>query len=115
LSGKGAGRLIAADRTAASGVAVAGWCERDDQDTAFDLGAHQPVRGRRCRVEKRVAGPHVGDVVDPEVGMLEQVSGLNVNLELILVAEEIGIKTLLRHFRYCNTSDYTIEWLITAH
>jgi len=47
--------------------------------------------------------------------MLEQVSGLNVNLELILVAEEIGIKTLLRHFRYCNTSDYTIEWLITAH
>jgi hypothetical protein len=41
--------------------------------------------------------------------MLEQVSGLSVNLELILVAEEIGIKALLRHFRHCNTNDYAIE------
>jgi hypothetical protein len=36
------------------------------------------------------------------------VSGLSVDLELILVAEEIGIKALLRHFRHCNTNDYTI-------
>jgi hypothetical protein len=86
---------------------VAGWCERDDQDTAFDLGAHQPVRGRRCWVEKGVTGPDVVDVVDPEVGMLEQVGCLSVNLELILVAEEIGIKAL-RHLRHCNTNDYTI-------
>lgn len=41
--------------------------------------------------------------------MLEQVSGLSVNLELILVAEEIGIKALLRHYRHCNTTDYVIR------
>jgi hypothetical protein len=40
--------------------------------------------------------------------MLEQVSGLSVNLELILVAEEIGIEAFLRHVRHCNTNDYTI-------
>jgi hypothetical protein len=41
--------------------------------------------------------------------MLEQVSGLSVNLELVLVAEEIGIKALLRHLDHCNTNDYKIE------
>ena len=54
--------------------------------------------GRRLgRVEEGLAGPDVVDVIDAEAGMLEQVRGLSVNLERILVVEEVGIESLLRH------------------
>jgi hypothetical protein len=39
------------------------------------------VRGRLSRVEQRITGPYVIDVVDPQVRMLEQVRGLGIDLE----------------------------------
>jgi hypothetical protein len=53
-----------------------------------DLGAHQPVRRRFRRIDKRVAGP---DVVRTQVGVLEQVRGLRVDLEGLLV-EKVDIE-----------------------
>ena len=38
--------------------------------------------------------------------MLEQVRGLGVNLERILVVEEVGIESLVRHDRHCITNEY---------
>jgi hypothetical protein len=55
------------------------------------------VSRRGCRIEQRVAGPHVVDVIDTEMRVLEQVSGLSVDLKRILVAEEIRIELFLTH------------------
>ena len=38
---------------------------------------------------KRVAGPHVIDVIDSEVRMLEQVRGLSVDLERVFLIQQI--------------------------
>jgi len=45
------------------------------------------VRWRNCRVEQRIAGPHVIDVVHAKVGMLEQVCSLHVDLEDVLTVK----------------------------
>jgi hypothetical protein len=65
----------------------------DDEYATIDIGAHQPVCRRDRRVEKRIAGQHVMDVIDAEVGVLEQVRGLCVDLEWVLILEEIELET----------------------
>jgi hypothetical protein len=42
------------------------------------------VRGRPGRIEQRVTGPDIIDVVDPQVRVLEQMRGLGVDLERVL-------------------------------
>lgn len=89
--------LVAADGSATARIAVAGGSERDHQHPASGLAAHQPVRRGLGRVEQRTAAPHVINVVDPKVWMLEQVRGLRVDLERVLVVEQIRIESLARH------------------
>ena len=53
--------------------------------------------GRRLgRIEERVRAPHVVDVLNPEVRVLEQVCGLGVDLERIVVIEQVDVERL-RH------------------
>jgi ABC-type phosphonate transport system ATPase subunit len=49
------------------------------------------------RVEERVACPDVIDVLQAKARMLEQVRGLRVDLEGVLVVEDIRIKALTAH------------------
>src|SRR5690348_3661266 len=44
----------------------------DHEHPAPDLGAHEPVRWRLGRVEQRVAGPHVINVIDSKCGCLNR-------------------------------------------
>jgi hypothetical protein len=77
-----------------AGTGVGRRCGRgdwDDQDLAGNLAAHQPVRWRLCRVEQRAADPYVVDVVDAEVGVLEQVRGLGVDLERVFLVEQVQV------------------------
>ena len=60
------------------------------QHPAGDFGAHQPVRWWFRRVEDRVVGP---DVVQPQVGVLEQVCGLGVDLERVFV-EQVEVEAV---------------------
>ena|ERR1039458_9873207 len=71
--------------------------------------AHQPVRWRRGRVEERVADQNVVDVIDTEVRMLEQVCGLSVDLEGVLVVEEVEVKSLLPAPEDCITNEYAVR------
>lgn len=75
------------------GIAIACRCQRNDQHPPRDLGARQPVRRRLRRLEERIIGPEVVDVVQPQVGMLEQVCGLRVDLERVFV-EKIEIEAV---------------------
>jgi hypothetical protein len=43
------------------------------------------------------AGPHVIDVVDAEVRMLEQVRGLGVDLERVFLIQQVQIEPLTSH------------------
>jgi len=54
-----------------------------------DLGAHEPVRWRLGRIEQRVAGPHVINVIDSDVRMLEQVRGLGVDLKRVFLIQQV--------------------------
>jgi hypothetical protein len=55
------------------------------------------VRWRLGRIEQRVTGLHIPDVVDPKVRVLEQVRGLSIDLERVLIIEEVGIGPLIGH------------------
>lgn len=55
--------------------------ERHGQDAARYLSDHQPVGGWLGRVEQRLAGPHVAEVIQAQTLVLEQVTGLLVDLE----------------------------------
>jgi hypothetical protein len=58
------------------------------------------VRWRLGRVEQRVAGPYVIDVVDAEVRVvrvLEQVRGLGVDLERVFLIQQVWIEPLTAH------------------
>ena len=63
--------------------------ERHGQDASGDFGDHQPVRGWPCRVEQRSAGPDVADIVKTQTRMLEQVTGLLVELERPVLVEVV--------------------------
>ena len=85
--------LVASDWSAASGVAVACRCQWNHQHPAGDFGAHEPVRWWFRRVEEGVVGPDVVDVVQSEMGVLEQVCGLGVDIEGILV-EKVEVEAV---------------------
>ena len=70
-------------------VTTARGSQGDHEHPAAGLGAHEPVRWRLGRVEQRVAGPYVIDVVDAEVRMLEQVRGLGVDLERVFLIQQV--------------------------
>ena len=88
LDGKRLRCLVAADRAATARIIAARRGQRHQQYPAADLRAHQPVRRRLRRVEQRIAGPHVIDVVDSQVRMLEQVRSLGIDLERVLLIEQ---------------------------
>jgi hypothetical protein len=71
--------------------------EGHHEDCAVDFGDHQPMGGWFGRVEDRIGRPDVVDVVDAQAWVLEQVGGLSVDLERILVVEQIQIEQPVRH------------------
>lgn len=83
--------LVAADGSASAGIAAPRRSDGYDQHDAPGLRDHEPVGWRLGRIEQRVVGPDVEDVVHPQVRMLEQVRGLGVDLEGLL-AEKVRIK-----------------------
>jgi hypothetical protein len=89
------GCLVAADRPAAAGIATPGRRQRDDRDSASNLGAQQSVRRWLGRVEQRVACPHVLHVLLAEMGMLERMCSLRLDLEGVLVVEDVRIEVLM--------------------
>lgn len=78
-------------------VTAARGSQRDHEHPAADLGAHEPVGWRLGRVEQRVAGPHVINVIDSEVRMLEQVRGLGVDLKRVFLIQQVWIEPLTAH------------------
>ncbi len=99
-------RLIAANGSAPAGIAISGRCQWNHQDPTGHLGAHEPVRWRNRRVEQRIAGPHVIDVVHAKVGMLEQVRSLRVDLEDVSTVEKVQVESL-SHTSYCIPNNYS--------
>jgi hypothetical protein len=71
--------------------------QRDHEHPAADLGAHEPVRWRLGRVEQRVADPHITDVIDSEVRMLEQVRSLGVDFKRVFLIQQVWIGPLTAH------------------
>lgn len=71
--------------------------KRHHQDCALNFSDHQPVGGWFGGVEDRIGCPDFADVVDAQAWMLEQVGGLSVDLERILVVEQIQIEQPVRH------------------
>ena len=87
-----AGCDVAADRAALGGVGGIGWNERYDEHLTSDFGHHQPVRRRYRWIEERIGLPHLVDVVDAKPRVFEQVGGLVVDLEGVLVVKEIEVE-----------------------
>ena len=85
---------VATDGTAFARVAGVRWCQRHCQDLAGDLGNHEPVGRWFGGVEQGIAGPDVTDVVQTQVGMLEEMTGLPVNLERPVVIQPIDVEPL---------------------
>jgi hypothetical protein len=50
------------------------------------------VGGRSRRIEERVGGPHLKNIGEAKMRVLEQVSGLQVDLERIITVEQFEIK-----------------------
>jgi len=57
------------------------------------------VRWRLGRVKQWVAGPHVINVIDSKVWMLEQVRGLGVDLKRVFLIQWVQIEPLITHVR----------------
>lgn len=86
--------LVAADRSAPGGIARARRCDRHDQDFVSYLGPHEPVRRWFGGVEERVTGPDVENVLHAQMRVFEQVRGLAVDLERVLLVEGVEIEEL---------------------
>ena len=99
---------VAADGAAAVWVAVAGGGEGHHKDGSLDFGDHQPVRGRFGGVEHWVGCPNIADVLDAQAWVFEQVGGLGVDLERVLVVEQIEIEPVVRHSGNCITNGYEL-------
>jgi hypothetical protein len=103
LVGKVFGGEIAADRTTPSRVAGSRRCQRYDEHFTCDLGHHQPVRRRDCRVEVWTGIPKVVDILKPVIVMFKEVSSLVVYLERIVIIELIQVEEIISHVIDCNT------------
>ncbi len=55
------------------------------------------MRRRLGRVEQRVTGPHILDVLDPSMRMLEQVRGLRIDLERVLLIQQARVESAVGH------------------
>lgn len=78
---------VAPNRAALADVPGSGRRNGHDENIACDFGTHQPMRGWIGRIKQRIGYPHVEYVVDTEVRVLEQVCGLGVYLERVVVIE----------------------------
>ena len=56
------------------------------------------------RIEQRFAQPHLHDVLQPEVGVLEEMSRLSIDLEGRVVVQRIEVEPV--HDMDCNSLDY---------
>jgi hypothetical protein len=50
------------------------------------------VGGRSRRIEERVGGPHLENIGEATMRVLEQVSGLQVDLERVITVEQVDVK-----------------------
>jgi len=75
-------------------ISAARASRRHHEHPAADLAAHEPMRGWLGWVEQRIAGPHVVDIVDSQVRLLEQVRGLRVDLKRIFLIQQVRIEPL---------------------
>jgi hypothetical protein len=91
------GSDVTADRTAVPKVPRSTGSDRHDKDVAGDLRDHEPVRRWVSWVEQRVALPHLADILETEVRVLEQMRGLVIDLERILVVEQIDVQQPAGH------------------
>ncbi len=105
-------RLIAANGSAPAGIAVSGRCQWNHENPTSHLGTHELVRRRDRRVEQRIAGPLVIDVVHAKVEVLEQVRSLRVDLEDIITVEEVGVESL-SHMSHRIPTNYS--WYNRRH
>ena len=80
-----------------SGVAGPRRRQRRHQDLAFDFGDHQPVSGWPGGVEEWIVSPYVHQIVGAQIGMLEQVGGLVVDLEGCFIIQELDVEALRDH------------------
>lgn len=83
---------IATDGSAFAGVAGVRWCQRHCQDQSGDLSNHEPVGRWLGGIEQGIAGPDIADVVQTQVGMLEEVAGLPIDFERPVIIEPIDIE-----------------------
>jgi hypothetical protein len=83
---------VATDRSTMCRITGVRRSERDHEDLSCDLGDHQSVRRQLRRIEERIGLPHLEDVVDSERGVLEQVRGLGVDLEWIVVINKVELE-----------------------
>ena len=65
-----------------------------DRIASGDLRDHQPVGRSLGRVEERLACPDLADVVEAQAGVLEQVSGLVVDLEGPVLVERVEVEPI---------------------
>jgi len=80
---------VAADGTASAPVTSVGRRQRNRQNVSGYLGDHQPVGGWLGRVEQRLTAPDVAGVVKTQTWVLEEVTGLLVNLEGPVLVEVV--------------------------
>ena len=80
---------VAADGPALVWITGVGRRERHGQDVSGDFGNHQPVGGWFGRIEERITGPDVADVVKTQPWVFEQVAGLLVDLEGPVLVEVV--------------------------
>jgi len=71
-------RDVAADRAAEPRISRPTGCDRNDEDIAGDLGHHEPMARWASWIEEWIVLPHVQDVIQAEVGVLEEVRCLVV-------------------------------------
>jgi len=86
------GGSVTADRTALRRVTGIGGREWDDEYVAGDLGHHQPVGWWYCWIEEWFGSPRFVHVVDPERSVLEQVGGLGVDLEWVVLVKLVEVE-----------------------
>jgi hypothetical protein len=75
-----------------------------------DFGDHQPMCGRFGGVKHRVGCPDIADVLDAQAWVLEQVGGLGVDLERVLVVEQIEIEPVVPHVVIVIQTDTNSWW-----
>lgn len=78
---------VAANGTACGWVAGARRGQWHREDLAGDFGDHEPMGRWFGGIEQGITGPYVVDVIDPQVGVFEEVTGLPVDFKRPVIIE----------------------------